>query len=85
MDTSKYKQTEGFKQGLQARRDVLGDGYVSPSIAQGADDPFTSEYLRHLRQDIGQATDEAMGWPMAYRKVLAAVFLAQGQRLLGDE
>lgn len=48
MDTSKYDESQGFKQGLQVRREVLGDGYVEPSIARGADD----EYTRKLQQFV---------------------------------
>ncbi|MCA8926457.1 MAG: carboxymuconolactone decarboxylase family protein [Alphaproteobacteria bacterium] len=48
MDTSKYNNTEAFQAGLKARREVLGDGYVEPSIARGAEDAFT----RKLQQFV---------------------------------
>ncbi len=54
MDTSKYDETEGFKRGLQVRREVLGDQYVVPSIEQGAKDDFT----RKLQQF---ATEQCWG------------------------
>ena len=41
MDTKSYDNTEAFLKGLQVRREVLGDGYVEPSIQRGTDDPFT--------------------------------------------
>jgi len=48
MDTSKYDENKGFMQGLAARRKVLGDGYVAPSIAKGAD----NEFLHKLQQFV---------------------------------
>ena len=48
MDTSKYNNTEAFKAGLNVRREVLGDGYVEPSIARGSEDEFT----RKLQQFV---------------------------------
>ncbi|HKK30289.1 MAG TPA: carboxymuconolactone decarboxylase family protein [Alphaproteobacteria bacterium] len=48
MDTSKYNNTEAFKQGLNVRREVLGDGYVEPSIQRGTEDEFT----RKLQQFV---------------------------------
>jgi 4-carboxymuconolactone decarboxylase len=48
MDTSKYNNTEGFKQGLKVRQEVLGDQYVEPSINRGSDDEFT----RKLQQFV---------------------------------
>ena len=50
MDTSKYNETEGFKQGLQARRDVLGDAYVEPSIKTGAEDPFSHDLQQFVTE-----------------------------------
>ena len=54
MDTSKYKNTEAFQAGLKVRREVLGDGYVEPSIKRGAEDEFT----RKLQQFV---TEHAWG------------------------
>lgn len=48
MDTSKYNNTDAFQAGLNVRREVLGDGYVEPSIARGAEDEFT----RKLQQFV---------------------------------
>ena len=54
MDTSKFNNTEGFKNGLKVRREVLGDGYVQPSIEKGGQDDF----MRKLQQF---ATEYAWG------------------------
>jgi 4-carboxymuconolactone decarboxylase len=48
MDTSKYNQTDAFTNGLNVRREVLGDGYVQPSIQRGSEDEFT----RKLQQFV---------------------------------
>ena len=50
MDTSKYKETEGFKQGLKVRREVLGDSYVEPSINKGSSDPFTHDLQQFVTE-----------------------------------
>lgn len=50
MDLSKYDQTKGFTQGLAARRKVLGDHYVEPSIALGAKDEFTHELQQFVTE-----------------------------------
>ena len=50
MDTSKYDETEGFKQGLQVRREVLGDSYVEPSIRTGAEDPFSHDLQQFVTE-----------------------------------
>jgi 4-carboxymuconolactone decarboxylase len=50
MDTSKYDETEGFKQGLQVRREVLGDSYVEPSIKTGAEDPFSHDLQQFVTE-----------------------------------
>ena len=50
MDTSKYNETEGFKQGLQVRREVLGDHYVEPSINTGASDPFSRDLQQFVTE-----------------------------------
>ncbi len=48
MDTSKFNNTEAFEKGLKVRREVLGDGYVQPSIERGSEDEFT----RKLQQFV---------------------------------
>ncbi|MFT5394737.1 MAG: 4-carboxymuconolactone decarboxylase [Gammaproteobacteria bacterium] len=40
MDTSKFDNNEGFTKGLQVRKEVLGEGYVGPSIEKASADPF---------------------------------------------
>ena len=50
MDTSKYDENEGFKQGLAARREVLGDGYVQPSIEAAADDDFSHDLQQFVTE-----------------------------------
>ena len=50
MDTSKYNNTEGFKQGLKTRREVLGDEYVEPSIDRGSDDEFTQKLQQFVTE-----------------------------------
>ena len=54
MDTSNFDNTENFKRGLEVRREVLGEDYVSASIEKGAAAPFT----RKLQQF---ATEYAWG------------------------
>ena len=54
MDTSKFNNTEAFKQGLEVRTEVLGEEYVKASMERGAADPFT----RKLQQF---ATEYAWG------------------------
>lgn len=48
MDTSKFNNTERFQNGLKVRREVLGDGYVGPSIERANEDEFT----RKLQQFV---------------------------------
>ena len=48
MDTSKFNETDAFRNGLKVRREVLGDGYVQPSIERAADD----EFMRKLQQFV---------------------------------
>jgi 4-carboxymuconolactone decarboxylase len=43
MDTSKYDETDGFKQGLQVRREVIGDEYVKFALESASDDPFSHD------------------------------------------
>jgi 4-carboxymuconolactone decarboxylase len=50
MDTSKYDETEGFKQGLKVRREVLGDQYVKPSIELGTKDEFTHKLQQFVTE-----------------------------------
>lgn len=40
MDTSKFNNTGAFQAGLKVRREVLGDGYVQPSIERASEDEF---------------------------------------------
>ena len=40
MDTTKFDNTDGFKQGLKVRTEVLGEGYVGPSLERASADPF---------------------------------------------
>ena len=48
MDTSKFNNTEAFQNGLKVRREVLGDGYVQPSIERAGDD----EFMKKLQQFV---------------------------------
>lgn len=48
MDTGKFNNTERFEAGLKVRREVLGDGYVGPSIERANEDEFT----RKLQQFV---------------------------------
>jgi 4-carboxymuconolactone decarboxylase len=48
MDTSAFDNTEDFTKGLAVRTEVLGEEYVAPSLAKGAEDPF----LHRLQQFV---------------------------------
>ncbi|MCY3671700.1 MAG: hypothetical protein OXH14_11560, partial [Alphaproteobacteria bacterium] len=50
MDLSSYNVTPGFKQGLEARRRVLGEEYVGPSIARGAEDDFAHQLQQFVTE-----------------------------------
>src|SRR3546814_17280464 len=51
MDTSKYDESERFKQGLQVRREVLGDEYVKPAIERGDKDEFQRALQQFATED----------------------------------
>ena len=50
MDLSSYNRTPGFEQGLEARRRVLGEEYVGPSIARGAEDDFAHQLQQFVTE-----------------------------------
>ena len=50
MDTSKFNNTEAFKNGLKVRREVLGDGYVQPSIERASEDEFTKKLQQFVTE-----------------------------------
>ena len=50
MDLSSYDRTPGFEQGLAARRRVLGEEYVGPSIARGAEDDFAHQLQQFVTE-----------------------------------
>lgn len=55
MDTSKFDNTEGFKNGLKVRSEVLGSDYVGASIEKGAADPFTRK-LQQFATEVAWGT-----------------------------
>jgi hypothetical protein len=50
MDTSKYNNTADFQNGLNVRREVLGDEYVEPSIQRCAEDAFTNKLQQFVTE-----------------------------------
>ena len=50
MDFSSYDRTPGFEQGLAARRRVLGEKYVGPSIARGVEDDFAHQIQQFVTE-----------------------------------
>ena len=50
MDTSKFNNTEAFQNGLKVRREVLGDGYVQPSIERASEDPFMQKLQQFVTE-----------------------------------
>ena len=76
MDTSKYDENEAFLGGLQVRKEVLGEEYVSKSIANGANDEFTKTLQQFVTETAWGTVWRRDGLDRKTRSMLNLAMLA---------
>lgn len=76
MDLSSYDRNDGFMRGLDARRRVLGDAYVGPSIAKGAEDAFTHQLQQFVTEYCWGTVWNRDGLPDGTRSIINLTMLA---------
>jgi 4-carboxymuconolactone decarboxylase len=76
MDLSSYNRTPGFEQGLEARRRVLGEDYVGPSIARGAEDDFAHQLQQFVTEYCWGTVWCRDGLPDKTRSIMNLTMLA---------
>ena len=76
MDLSSYDRTPGFEQGLSARSRVLGEEYVGPSIARGAEDAFAHQLQQFVTEYCWGTVWCRDGLPDKTRSIMNLTMLA---------
>ena len=76
MDLSSYDRTPGFDRGLAARSRVLGEEYVGPSIARGAEDAFAHQLQQFVTEYCWGTVWCRDGLPDKTRSIMNLTMLA---------